>query len=297
MKYIVCRGCPASGKTTWAKKYRSKNGVVRANRDDTRRELFDFGQWSEYKFTGQKEARVTEVLDAHIQRAYDNGFDVIDDNTNLTRFNTTIRKAEEIGFDVHVKDFFDVHLHQLIDRNIAREYSVPEHVIHKMFKDQMKLQDRDIKPQGKSKSCIIVDIDGTVADMGKGTDWGRSPYQWDRVMNDRPRENVVNVVRQLGISGKNIVFLTGRDGVSYNDTKEWLERHVVNLGDEATLFYELYSRDADDMRADCIVKEELLKKYVLPTYDVEFCIEDRKQIYSHYRALGLECWSVSNGFF
>jgi hypothetical protein len=156
----------------------------------------------------------------------------------------------------------------------------------------MKLQNRVITPKN-AYSCVVVDVDGTVAEMGD-----RSPYDWEKVGSDKPKRNVINMVRALYFSGKEIVFLTGRDGCCYDITKKWLEENVMYKGKEGmTPIFKLFSRTADDNRPDCDIKEELLIKHILPTHDVDFCIDDRKQMVDHYRALGLECWQVDAGRF
>jgi hypothetical protein len=223
--------------------------------------------------------------------------DVIDDNTNLNKkyFDRNVKEAENLGFTVEVKDFFDVPLDKLITRNLEREHSVPEDVIHRMYKSQMHLQGRYIEPDMTKASCVLVDIDGTVAEMGKGESWGRGAFEWHKVGQDRPRLNVINTVIDLA-SRHHIFFLSGRDGCAYEATQEWLKKNVVFDG----LFecgYSLKLRDAEDSRSDSVVKEELINKYVLPNYRIEFAIDDRDSVVHHYRAIGIECWQVSAGRF
>jgi len=301
--YTILMGCPASGKSTWA----SKQKGVRLNRDDMRRTLFDFGQWSEYKFTKAKETRVTLALDEDLRDAAFNGVSVVDDNTNLNSkyLAQTKAKAEKLGFRVVFKQFFDVPLHKLIERNLNRAYSVPEVVIHDMFRKQLEIQGRVITPTEGLPECVIVDVDGTIADMGKGEKWGRMPYDWDKVGNDRPKPNVVSFVQSLvhdKLTGKRgcpkVIFLTGRDGIALKETKSWIVKEVFP---SCEVFREglceIFIRTPDDTRPDCDIKEELLRNEILPRFNVKYAIDDRAQICWHYRALGLEVWQVDNGFF
>lgn len=295
-EYILCRGCPGSGKTTWAKKQIESKGSLwerdqwkRLNRDDVRRNMFGFEQWNEYKFTRKKEDDVTKYLADKLKSYAEQNINVIDDNTNLSRFDQVQKAAEALGYTVTYKDFFDVPLHTLIERNLYRQYSVGEDVIHKMFRKQLELQNRVIKYDSSKPDVIIVDIDGTVADMGKGESWGRNPFDWNKVLNDRPKTNVIEMVKLL--SKKNeIIFLSGRDGACFLDTVAWLERHFGETP-------ELLMRSKGDSRPDCDIKEELLWNNVLPYYNVKFAIDDRKQMVDHYRALGLEVWQVDHGRF
>lgn len=296
MKYILCRGCPASGKTTWAKdQINGKSSLAerdlwkRLNRDDVRRDMFGFKQWNEYKFSKKKEEKVTRYLANKLKFYAEKGINVIDDNTNLSRFQQTQKDAEALGYTVEYKDFFNVHLHELIERNLMREYSVPEKAIHEMFKKQLSIQNRLIVKDDSKPDVVIVDIDGTVADMGKGLPWGRQPFEWHKVSQDRPKANVIEMVKLLAANNK-IVFLSGREAVCYKDTYEWISKYVMQ---NPTLLM----RAKGDHRPDCVIKEELLRSDVLPSYNVKLCLDDRKQICDFYRCLGLEVWQVDQGMF
>jgi len=302
MKYLMLRGCPASGKSTYAKGL--GQNYTRINRDDLRRTLCP----SE-KYPGYVEGRKTEeTVTEHIKKVTENlakqGVDIIDDNTNINPkyFNETLQRVKSLGYEVEVKDFFDVPLNELLERNIRREHSVPEDVIYKMYDQQVEIQGRKIVPTKGLPSCILVDVDGTIADMGKGESWGRRPFDWDKVDQDRPRLNVVALVKSL-ICNKLArhqsslpIFLSGRDGCCYEDTKEWIYQHVFP-GICARNDVVLYMRNAGDNRNDAIIKEELIRKHILPKWNIDFCIDDRKQVCIEYRALGLEVWQVQNGLY
>lgn len=296
MKYVICRGCPGSGKTTWAKsfiedrKHKPDEIWIRLNRDDLRRSRFNFKQWNEYKFSSKKENLINVLINDRIRYHAALKDNIIDDNTNLSRFEQVKKNAEYYGYEVEFKDFFDIALDKLIQRDLYREFSVGEDVVFNMFKKQLEIQGRVIKKDLSKPGCVIVDIDGTVADMGKGESWGRNPYDWSKVDQDQPRENVVNLVKLLIFSGENVVFLSGRDGVAYDKTYDWLEKHITKKP-------ELYLRTAQDNRSDCIVKEEMLHNYVLHRYYIKYAIDDRKRVVDHYQALGLEVLQVDRGRF
>ena len=304
-KYIFCQGCPASGKSTWANKQiaKSKTSIVRINRDDIRREMFNFHLWKDYKFTSAKENSVTEEVNSRIAKAAAKGLSIIDDNTNLNNkyLVKSVDAARKLGYEVEFKTFFDVPLHELIDRNLNRELSVPEDVIHRMFRAQLEIQGRIIKPNPALLDCVLVDVDGTIAHMGKGEKWGRGPFEWDKVLNDKPKTNVIKLVQDLWTADNRIIFLTGRDGVAIEDTKKWINLHVFNPLGITDAFSareaDIYIRTAGDMRPDCVIKEELLRANILPKYNVKFALDDRNQMVDHYRALGIECWQVDAGRF
>jgi len=299
MKYTICRGCPASGKSTWAIDYvkNVNKRAVRINRDDLRRQYYPSRNFPYYVKGNKIEEGVQRIVEGLMHDASINRLDVIDDNTNLNAkyFNRNVKDAENLGFIVEIKDFFDIPLDKLIERNLEREHSVPEDVIHRMFKAQMHLQGRYIEPDMSKQSCVLVDIDGTVAEMGKGESWGRAPYEWHKVLGDRPRHNVINTVLDLS-NRHHIFFLSGRDGVALKDTEMWLLNQVLGKGDFPCGF-SLKLRAADDSRHDSIVKEELIRNEVLPKYRIEFALDDRDSVVHHYRAIGIECWQVAAGRF
>lgn len=296
-KLIITRGAPASGKTTFAKKeIFDGRADVRYNRDDIRRSHHPTDKWPGYKFSKTNEKAVTSVQTGLIQAALGIGQIVICDDTNLNEktLNRLKKIAEDAGAEVEVKDFFDVPLHKLIERNLRREHSVGEDVIHRMFRKQLEIQNRVITPTEGLPECVIVDVDGTIADMRKGQAGGRKPYDWHLVKYDLPKENVLDIVRYYIHNSSQVIFLTGRDGVAFQDTRDWIVKNTFG----SNLFVPmLYSRAVGDERPDCVIKEEILRAEVLPFYNVKFCVDDRNQMVDHWRALGLECWQVAAGRF
>src|SRR5260221_208198 len=96
---FILKGIPASGKSTFAHDLlkREPDRFKRVNRDDLRM-MIDAGAWSP-----EKEEFIREVQDTLIRSAFNNGYDVILDNTSLVP--TTLKKlhrlAEQVG-DVKV---------------------------------------------------------------------------------------------------------------------------------------------------------------------------------------------------
>ncbi len=137
------------------------------------------------------------------------------------------------------------------------------------------------------QKAIIVDIDGTLADM-RGV---RGPFDWDKVHLDRPHEDVIELVRDLrSLKKYKIIITTGRDGVCEEATKEWVLEHGVN-------YDEFFIRKAGDFRKDSIIKSEIYMDYIRPKYDVKFVIDDRNQVVEMWRSLGLRVLQVAPGDF
>lgn len=131
----ICRGLPASGKTTWALEWlaESPTGRVRVNRDDIRFMLFG-------RYSGVDEALVTSVQTSTIKASMTKKLDIVVDNTNLNinHREKLIDLATRNGYKVVIKDF-DVSVEDCIWRDMFRDKSVGEEVIrrmHKMYLDQ-----------------------------------------------------------------------------------------------------------------------------------------------------------------
>jgi hypothetical protein len=76
------------------------------------------------------------------------------------------------------------------------------------------------------EKAIIVDVDGTLADM-RGV---RSPFEWDKVLQDKPHLDVIDLVKDLASLKKyKIIITTGRDGICEQDTVTWLRKYKVMI--------------------------------------------------------------------
>ena len=69
----ITRGLPASGKTTWARKYAADTGAVRVNRDDLRAMMFD----RLHGLTWEEEKAVTDASRALTAANVNAGRDVV----------------------------------------------------------------------------------------------------------------------------------------------------------------------------------------------------------------------------
>lgn len=140
--------------------------------------------------------------------------------------------------------------------------------------------------------AIIVDVDGTVADMGKGQPGRRGPFDWDRVGEDQPIWPVISLVRILRRAGLVVLFVSGRSDVCFIPTLGWLSRHGAGYADD--LFF---MRKDGDFRPDEIVKEEIYRERIEPHWDVRFVLDDRNKVVRMWRSLGLTCLQVADGDF
>jgi hypothetical protein len=141
----------------------------------------------------------------------------------------------------------------------------------------------------KTRPIVIVDIDGTVADVHHRLHHiqGRGRKNWKRFFEamdaDTPIPSVIWKVRELAADSE-IVMLTGRPEHYRDRTVAWLEQHDVP-------FHRLLMRPDGDHRSDFVTKEELLRK--LPRGNVRLAIDDRAPVCEMYRKHGIEVWEIS----
>lgn len=133
---IICRGIPASGKTTWAKSWVEKSPATRRRvcRDDIR-----FQMYGKYAGSDINEYAVTREEHRQIRDALTNDLEVVVDATNLNI--KTLKKlqsiAHEFGRVIHVESF-DVSVEDAIARDAVREKKVGEAVIQ-MFAERYNI--------------------------------------------------------------------------------------------------------------------------------------------------------------
>ena len=130
-KLIICRGLPASGKSTWAKQwvFEDPEHRVRINQDDIRLMLGKY-------WVPSREKLVQEIQFDAVVEALSKEFDVVIDNTNLNKkvldqFNRLIKTFED--YEIEYKDFFDTPLSVCIERDKNRDLQVTEKVIRSFY--------------------------------------------------------------------------------------------------------------------------------------------------------------------
>lgn len=290
-------GIPASGKSTWAKKFLSNNpGWVCVNRDSYRHMLRN-DNFCEPKI----ENMITEMMDNTIHKCLANKLNVIIDNTNvrikyINHFIETFKSRADIEYQV-----FDISLSKAIERDKNRVgfESVGEEVIRKMYKDYLILKDSfDFQPIRKTgfktfvpvehnhdlPDCVIFDIDGTLALMnGK-----RGSFDWDKVFKDDINNIIKEQVDFHKSNGRYIILLSGRDEVSRKQTEDWLDLYGVP-------YDVLYMRKENDYRKDKIVKKEIYGNEIKGKYNVLAVYDDRLQVLDMWYDEGIYTFNVNQG--
>jgi len=285
---ILTVGVPGSGKDTWAEQEMDAHpGKYKRVNRDLLRKMLDNDQ-----FSTANELFINVVRDRAVEYALGRGYDVILSDTNLKpkTFNSMVEIARRIGNVRVMEKKFDVPVDVCKERNRNRERVVPNHVIDRMYEGFKKIKGlppRDvcvakgeIQPpmyDPKKTDCILVDIDGTVAN-----NVSRSYYDMGRVYDDELVLPIVELVKLLS-SDRQVIFLSGRDGSCYEDTKRWLVDKVKFIEQE----FVLLMRKAGDSRRDYIVKKEIYDTKISPHYNIDYVLDDRPQVVRMWRNLGL----------
>lgn len=294
---IMTKGLPASGKTTWAKDFVKKRitKTKRVNKDEMR-QMIHAGEWSK-----ELEKDIIQARDALTILYLNEGFDVVVDDTNLQpgHEENLMKIAEHCGAEFLVKDFTDVPLNECLRRNLERPNYVPEKAIRRMYTTFIKQKEhvaqyKDPEYNPDLPTCIIVDIDGTLAHMN-----GRSPYDYSKVDTDIVDKQVREIVLNYFWDGRDtdpripntyVVIVSGREDGCKEETVKW-------LADNAVLYDEIYMRKAGDSRDDRIVKREIYDEFIRPRYNVRFVLDDRDRVVKMWRELGLKVLQVAEGDF
>ena len=304
LEIIVLRGCPASGKSSWAKELVSKDPLkyIVVNKDMIR-------LMANYeRFTKENEYLIHQIYLSIVETAISNNRNLIIDNTNIPSKNFNelceIAKASNKDIDIYEVSFY-VPLAEIIERDNKREAKVGEEVLRRFWKqsggekckdyipfkasfrkDDHKtidsVSEEELKSDFLSKEHIyIVDIDGTVADHSH-----RSPYDTEKCLDDKPIINVVSTVIDLFLQKNKIIFVSGRMEKFRELTEKWLDIHI-------DIPYQLYMRKTDDVRPDQIIKKEIYEQEIKDKYYTSGVFDDRPRVIRMWRELGLTVFQMN----
>lgn len=313
-KLLICRGLPASGKSTFARNWVAEDpdGRVRVNRDDLR--VTAFG-----KPHGVDERLITEFQHSMIRAALRAGLDVISDDTNLNSkfLKSLLEIAAEFGAEIEWHDeFLFVPLATCLVRDRRREARVGDDVIQNFYSRYIAGKKHFRRPElaadevykaepylanPELPEAILVDLDGTIAH----NDGHRGFFDWKKVGNDKPHNEIIRIVQWAWQAGIETIFVSGREDVCFEETYDWILRHVffpianrtpamINMQHVQPM---LFMRKAGDGRKDSIVKLEIFDREFRNNYNVLFCLDDRNSVVQAYRSIGLRVLQVQDGDF
>lgn len=275
-RVLILRGLPASGKTTHAKTLEAR-GWVRIEKDEIRKDarLFKDGI---YNHKRGDEAIVLKERNRQLRQALESGKNVVSSDTNLKQQHVTSISAiaREFGALVETKDFLDVPLAELIERDSARENGVGEQVIRKMFHDNHLTLPTFHKWKEGLPFAIWVDIDGTLTSNTSLKK--RSPYDYTKVGGDDPNLFTMAILDGFALLNHGnpnhpytIFIFSGREDSCRADTEDWLERHNVE-------YDELHMRKTGDGTNDAIVKYNMFMEHIDGKYNCLGVLDDRMRV-------------------
>lgn len=283
-KIIMTKGLPASGKDSWAKEFIKINTNFKRVNKDLLREMIDFSCFSK-----KNEKFVLKIRDEFINQALQNGYSVIVSDTNFApKHEETLRELailHDVDFEIN-DSFMEVDVDTCIERDLKRgDASVGQKVILDMYYRYIHKEDFYHIENKSLSNCVIVDIDGTIAEKK-----GRSPYDMTRVLEDTPKQNIIDLVRLLSQDNE-IIFFSGREDSAFEDTKHWIRKYVFPGSCEPI---NLYMRREGDNRADWIIKQDLFLEHISKKYNPKLIIDDRRQVVDVWRKMGLTCLEVAD---
>lgn len=285
MKLKILRGLPGSGKSTYAKKFVEENkDWVRVCRDDLR---WMRGQY----WISKQEDMITDWENLLCLIAFRHGYNVIIDATNFnkervkSRFNYFKTFFPELEYHTHE---FNVSVEECIKNDLKRPNSVGEKVIRDFYNKYLA-PPKVLYEEGEDlPPCIIVDVDGTIAEKGD-----RNPFDWKKVGEDTPIDNIIDIIRMFH-NTYHIIFFSGRDGICESETREWLKKQFSYVFNEQNLFM----RKEGDNRKDTIIKKELFEQHIRGKYNCKGVFDDRNSVVKMFREeLGLTVLQVAEGDF
>jgi len=147
---------------------------------------------------------------------------------------------------------------------------------------------------------VIFDVDGTLLNIehrvplirptnGAKKDWAAFR---DAAHMDTPNLEIVKLAQVLHYAGCRIIICTGRMEKERAVTKNSLEAAGMSLYDVP-----IYMRANDDVRADHIVKLEMLAQVRMNGFNPALVFDDRQQVVDMWRAQGLRVCQVAPGNF
>lgn len=277
----------ASGKSSWTNQFiRNRDSWYNLERDQIRFQLFTKGKrdWNLYKFTKKNEETVTKEYNERLEQAISLDYNLVLSDTwlNDKYRNTMISKLESAGYEVTIKDDWNIDWETLRRRNIQREGGISESVLWSQYKRFWKYKGNYIyEPDLNLPECVVFDIDGSLAIKSED----RGYFEWDKVGEDTLREDVYFMYRGHDLH-YHIVVASGRDSICREETSDWLERSGIE-------YEELHMREQGSYDKDYKVKLEMLQD-ISTRYNIVAWVDDRPQVSEFLRLVGVNVIQVSD---
>ena len=140
------------------------------------------------------------------------------------------------------------------------------------------------------KNIILCDIDGTVANNDHRQHFLDGKKDWDgffsELINDEPIYNVIDKVNDEYLTGKEIIFLTGRPERYRYSTTLWL-REYFNFE------VRILMRKDNDQNNKLKVKKEIFEANFIPD-EIDYIIDNDKELIKMWSDLNIETHEVTS---
>lgn len=293
---------PASGKSTWAKKYvQDRINWIRISNDEMRVCFFN-------RVFSKGDTDTINKLRLNLVRfAMDQKLNIVVDNVNLHPQHEQQLKSlcGEANYKFKIQSFCDVSLAECLRRNKLRKDSVPAVIIVEMYnrfiKDadvpavettEVPLQRRERAPVANQDEslphAIICDLDGTLALIEH-----RNPYDASNCHEDDVNPPVCKTVHAMRADGCQLILVSGRKDEYEAQTRKFL---LEKCGFKSEDYILLMRKDGDN-RKDSIVKKEIYDTYIKNKFYIHLVLDDRNSVVDLWRSIGLACFQVNYGDF
>lgn len=139
----------------------------------------------------------------------------------------------------------------------------------------------------KNQRCVVIDIDGTLADVRGGVQRNKKgEFDWENFFGAIPyyptNEWAVRLTQIYYQMGFVVYIVSGRPSEYREQTEGWLAKHHIP-------YDFLFMRPLKDKRVDEVVKKEILDTLLPKKELIEFVLDDRQKVVDMWRAEGLIC--------
>ena len=142
------------------------------------------------------------------------------------------------------------------------------------------------------KSAIIIDLDGTLADISHRRHHVEDGNKnWKAFYNGITRDDInvwCHAIIDRFSDDNEVLLVTGRPEPYRDITRAWLDRYHISYSG-------LFMRPDKDYRKDFVIKQEIYDNYIKDSFDILFAIDDRQQVVDMWRRNDITCLQCAEG--